>query len=193
MKRIFNAICAALVLALAISACSAPPTEEMQRARDAVTRAENDADAVTYAGNTVVHARDALTRMQDEADNKNYDTAKEFALEAINSAEKAIADGQSAKERSKTEASALLDSVQNSLAETSSAINNARNVPDIQLDFDALTQNTDGARQTYGEAQQSFQDGNNPDAIAKGQDARSQLADINTTINEAAFDTSRKQ
>jgi len=193
MKSIINAICAAFVFTLAISACAAPPTEEMQRARDAVTRAENDADAVAYAGNTVVHARDALTRMQDEADSKNYETAKEFAIEAINSAEKAIADGQSAKERSKTEASALLDSVQNSLAETSNAINNAKNVPDIQLDFNALTQGTDEARGTYNEAQQSFQDGNNPDAIAKGQSARGQLADINTTINEAAFDTSRKQ
>ena len=193
MKRIFSAICVAFVFVLAISACSAPPTEEMQRARDAVTRAENDADAVAYAGNTVVHARDALTRMQDEADSKNYDTAKEYALEAINSANKAIADGQSAKERSKAEASALLDSVQNSLAETSNAINNARSVPDIQLDFNAITQDTDEARQIYGEAQQSFQDGNNPDAIAKGQAVRGQLADINTTINEAAFDTSRKQ
>jgi hypothetical protein len=193
MKRIINAICVAFVLALAISACSAPPTEEMQRARDAVTRAENDADAVAYAGNTVVHARDALTRMQDEADSKNYDTAKEFAIEAINSANKAIADGQSAKERSKAEASTLLNSVQSSLAETSNAIDNAKNVPDIQLDFNALTQKTDEARDTYGEAQQSFQDGNNQDAIAKGQSVRGQLSDINTEINEAAFDTSRKK
>ena len=193
MKRIINAIIVVFIFPLAISACAAPPTEEMQRARDAVTRAENDADAVAYAGNTVVHARDALTRMQDEADSKNYETAKEFAIEAINSANKAIADGQSAKERSKTEASALLDSVQNSLAETSSAINNARNVPDIQLDFNTLTQRTDEARNTYGEAQQNFQDGNNQDAIAKGQSVRGELSDINTTINEAAFDTSRKK
>ena len=193
MKTIINAIILAFVFALAISACAAPPTEEMQRARDAVTRAENDADAVAYAGNTVVHARDALTRMQDEADSKNYDTAKEFAIEAINSANKAIADGQSAKERSKAEASTLLNSVQNSLAETSNAIDNARNVPDIQLDFGALTQKTDEARDTYGEAQQSFQDGNNQDAIAKGQSVRGQLSDINSEINEAAFDTSRKQ
>jgi len=193
MKRIINAIIVVFGLVLAISACSAPPTEEMQKARDAVTRAENDADAVAYAGNSVVHARDALTRMQEEADSKNYDTAKEFALEAINSAEKAIADGQSAKERSKTEASALLDSVQSSLAETSNAIDNAKNIPNIPLDFDALTQDTNEARETYGEAQQSFQDGNNPDAIAKGQSVRGQLSDINTKINEAAFDTSRKQ
>jgi len=193
MKRIINAIIVLFVFALAISSCAAPPTEEMQKARDAVTRAENDADAVAYAGNTVVHARDALTRMQDEADSKNYDTAKEFALEAINSAEKAIADGQSAKERSKAEASALLDSVQSSLAETSNTINNAKSVPDIQLDFDALTQDTDEARGTYNEAQKSLEGGNNQDAIAKGQSVRGQLSDINTKINEAAFDTSRKQ
>jgi hypothetical protein len=131
--------------------------------------------------------------MQDEADSKNYDTAKEFAIEAINSANRAIADGQSAKDRSKAEASSLLNSVQSSLTETSNAIDNAKNVPDIQLDFDALTQKTDEARDTYGEAQQSFQDGNNQDAIAKGQSVRGQLSDINTEINEAAFDTSRKK
>ena len=193
MKRIINTLAVVFVLVLAFSACAAPPIEEMQKARDAVIRAENDADAVTYAGNLIIHARDALTRMQSELDSKRYDMAKEFAIEAINNAEKAIAEGQSAKERSKTEAGALLDSVQNTLAETSNAIDNARNVPNIQLDFDALAQETDGAHETYNDARQSFQDGDNPDAIAKGQAARDLLSDINTKVNEAAFDTSRKQ
>jgi hypothetical protein len=193
MKRNICTFAAVFILVLAFFACASPPLEEMQKAEDAVTRAENDADAVTYAGNLVIHARDALTRMQSEADSKRYDVAKQFAAEAISNAEKAIAEGQSAKERSKAEAGALLDSVQNSLAETSSAVDNARNVPDIQLDFDALAQETDEAHETYGEARQSFQDGDNPDAIAKGQAARDLLSDINTKVNEAAFDTSRKQ
>jgi hypothetical protein len=181
------------ILVLAFSACASPPIEEMQKAEDAVTRAENDADAVTYAGNLVIHARDALTRMQSEADSKRYDVAKEFATEAINNAERAIAEGQAAKERSKAEAGALLDSVQTSLTETSNAIDNARTVQNIQLDFDALAQDKDEAHETYDEARQSFQDGDNPDAIAKGQAARDILSDINTKVNEAAFDTSRKQ
>jgi uncharacterized protein (DUF305 family) len=193
MKRNICALAAVFILVLAFSACASPPIEEMQKAEDAVTRAENDADAVAYAGNLVTHARDALTRMQSEAESKRYDVAKEFAAEAIRNAERAISEGQSGKERSKAEAGALLDSVQNSLAETSNAIDNARNVPNIQLDFDALTQDTGEAHETYGEARQSFQDGDNPDAIAKGQAARDLLSDINAKVNEAAFDTSRKQ
>jgi len=193
MKRIIGTLAVIFIMVLAFSSCSSPPTEEMQKAQDAVIRAENDADAVTYAGNTVIHARDALTRMQSEADSKRYDVAKQFAAEAINNAEKAIADGQSAKERSKAEAAALLDNVQSSLTETSSAISNARDVPDIQLDFDSLTQDTHEARETYDEAQQSFQAGDNPDAIAKGENARAILSDVNSKINEAAFDSSRKQ
>jgi len=193
MKKIINTIIVVFIFALVIFACAAPPLEEMQKARDAVTRAENDADAVAYAGNSIVRARDSLTRMQDEADSKNYDAAKEFAIEAINNAEKAIIDGQAAKARSKAEASALLESLQSLLPETSNAINNARGVPNILLDFNALTQDFAGASRVDDEAEQSFLDGNYQDAVTKGQAARFILSDINTRINEAAFDTSRKQ
>ena len=193
MKRIISTFAVVFMLVLAFSACAAPPIEEMQKAQDAVIRAENDADAVAYAGNLVIRARDALTRMQSEADSKRYDTAKEFAAEAISNAEKAISEGQAAKGRSKTEAATLLDSLQGLLAETLNAINNARNVPNILLDFDALARDMDAARGTYEEARQSFQAGNNPDAIAKGQTVRALLADINARISGAAIATSRKQ
>jgi len=193
MKRIISTLTVVFILVLAFSACTVPPLEEMQKARDAVTRAENDADAVTYAGNLVVRARDALTRMESEADSKRYDAVKEYAIEAINNAERAISEGQSAKERSKSEASALLDALKSLLTETQNAINKARSVPNILLDFNALTQDLNQARKIYDEAQQSFQAGNNLDAVAKGQSARTLLSDINTRINEAAFETSRKQ
>jgi hypothetical protein len=79
------------------------------------------------------------------------------------------------------------------LAETQSAIDNARNVPNILLDFNTLNKDMDQAREIYDEAQESFQAGNNLDAIAKGQSDRALLSDINARINNAAFDTSRKQ
>jgi len=193
MKRIINTFAAVFILVLAFSACAAPPLDEMQRARDAVTRAENDADAVTYAGNLIIRARDALTRMQSEADSKNYGAAKEFATEAINNAERAISEGLAAKARAKTEADALLSSLQNLLAETQSSLDNARNVPNILLDFNALDKDMNQARDIYDEALQSFQAGNNLDAIAKGESDRALLSDINARINNAAFDTFRKQ
>jgi hypothetical protein len=193
MKRIISTLTVVFIVVLVLSACAAPPMEEMQKARDAVFRAENDADAVAYAGNLVIRARDALTRMESEADSKRYDAAKEFAAEAINNAERAVAEGQSAKERSRSEAAALLDALQNLLTETQSAINAARGVPNILLDFNALAQDMEQALRIYDEARQSFQAGDYRDAAAKGQSVRSLLSDINTRINEAAFDTSRKQ
>jgi vacuolar-type H+-ATPase subunit I/STV1 len=193
MKKIINAISLVFIFALAISACATPPTEEMQRAQDAVIRAESDADAVTYAGNMITRARDALTRMQSEADSKRYDAAKEFAAEAIRNAERAISDGQSAKERLRAEAATLLDSLQNLLAETLNAINAARGVPNILLDFNVLMQDMDEAGRIYEEAQQSLQAGNYRDAVAKGQTVRSLLSNINAMISDAAFDTSRKK
>jgi len=193
MKRIINTFAVVFTLVLAFSACAAPPLEEMQKAQDAVTRAENDADAVTYAGNLIIRARDALTRMQSEADSKRYDTAKEFAAEAINNAERAISEGQSAKERSKTDAAALLDSLQSSLAETQNALNRARDVPNIILDFNDLSNDLNEAHKIYNEARQDFQVGNNLEAVEKGQSVRALLSDIDSRISGAAFETSRKQ
>ena len=191
--KIITRILTVVFFTLVVSACAAPPLEEMQKAQDAVTRAESDADAVAYAGNYIIRARDALTRMQSEADSKNYDAAKEFAAEAVSNAERAIAEGKSAKERSRSEASALLDSLQTLIGETQNVLDNAKNVPNILLDFNALTQDMDTARGTYDEARQNFQSGNNKDAIAKGQTVRTLLSDINARINEAAVDTSRKK
>ncbi|MDR2102358.1 MAG: DUF4398 domain-containing protein, partial [Treponema sp.] len=80
-----------VILAFFQGGCAKPPTEEMNNAAAAVTRAENDADAVTYAGNLLVRARDTLTRMQIEAEAKRYDAARALAAEAISAADKAIA------------------------------------------------------------------------------------------------------
>jgi hypothetical protein len=191
MKKICKRLL--IVIAFGFAACTAPPTEEMNRAHDAVIRAENDADAVTYAGNTLIRARDALVRMQDEADAKRYEEAKKYAAEAISNAEKAIADGKSGAERAREEATAVLNSLQGLIAETLSAINSARDVPNLQTDFDSITRNMDLARMNNDEAWSSFRADNFSDAIAKGHTVRSTLAEINSRLNVAAQDTIRKQ
>ena len=182
-----------IIIGMALAACSTPPTEEMQRAQDAVFQAESDANAVAYAGNTLVRARDALARMENEVEAKRYDAAKEFAAEAISLAERAITDGRTGRERARSEAENLLESLGDLLAETISALNAARQVENLILDFDAISQDLDLARRTYDEAWQSLEGNNFQDAIAKGQYARSLLSSINLRISEAAQATSRKQ
>ena len=192
MKKFFVLPPAIIIFSLILAACSLPPTEEMNRALDAVTRAENDANAVAYAPNALIRAREALTRMQSEADAKRYDAAKNHAFEAISNAERAIADGKTGLARARDEAMSLINSLSGPLAETAGAINAARQVQNIQLDLDALSRDMGFARRTYDDARQSFQDDNYMDAIARAQAVRSILSGINARINEAAQATTRK-
>ena len=180
----------AAIIIVFLAACATPPTEEMGKAHDAVMRAENDTDAVTYAGNTLTRARDALTRMQDEADAKRYDAAKNYAAEAVNLAEQAIADGRNGAARAREEAANLLSSLQGPLAETSNALDIAQQ-SDMKLDYDTLSGEMDSANHTYSDAMQSLEGENYPDATAKGQAVRGLLSSINSSLNDAA--STRKQ
>ena len=181
-----------IFIILLISACATPPTEEMNMAKDAVVRAENDADAVSYAPNLLVRARDALNEMQNEANSKRYDSAKNFANEAINYAERAITEGRAGAARAREEAANLVNGLQTPLAETANALNNAQR-NDIILDYAGLSGDLDTANQTYNDARQSLQSENYPRAITQGQNVRSMLNDINSSISQGAQAASRKQ
>ena len=182
-----------VVLAMILAACATPPTEEMNKAQDAVTQAENDANAVTFAPNTLVRARDSLTKMQEEANSKRYDAAKNFAADAITNAEKAIADGKTGAARAREEAENLLNSLAGPLAETTSALDAAQKVNNIDLDFASLLRDLDTAKSNYDEARQSLQANRYQDAIDKGQNVRSILASINARLTDATQATFRKQ
>jgi hypothetical protein len=193
MKKITFAVMALIFLGLVLSACKTPPIEEMQRAEEAVTRAESDANAVTYAGNAIIRARDALTKMHDEAAAKRYDAAKNYAVEAFNNAERAIEDGKLGVVRTRDEASNLINSLQDLFTEISNSIDAARKVENLVLNLNSVVRDFNYAEQVYKEAKQNFQDENYRDAIDNAQLARSTLASITIMVSEAAQDTSRKQ
>ena len=182
-----------LLICFYMIACATPPVEEMNRAQNAVTRAENDPDAVAYAGGAIIRARDALEKMQSEADAKRYDEAKEYAAAATRNAEQAITDGKIGAELARNQALSLINSLGEPLAETADAISTAREVPNITVDFDTLSQDLDAAYSTYDDAWQNFQDENYQDAIDESQNVRSTISSINTILSEAAQDTSRKK
>jgi hypothetical protein len=193
MKKFIVMSTAVFIFGWVLAACATPPTNEMNRATDAVTRAENDADAVTYAPNTLIRAREDLARMQSEADAKRYDAAKNYAAEAINEAERAIVEGRAGALRARDEAVNLINNVGNLQTETTNALNTARQVSGLQLDFDSLSWDLDAAGRLYDEARQSLQANNYPDTIARAGNARSIFSDINTRITGAAQDSSRKR
>jgi len=169
-----------IVSALVFS-CAKPPLAEMESAKEAVFRAENDADAVAFAGGTLARARDSLRRMQVEADSKRYDAAKTHAAEAKAQAEKAIADGKAAAGRASDESSTLISGLRSELDDTSRNLNGAR-YQQLNLDFNALNRELDTASDTTDQAEADQAQGKFQDALEKGRQVRAALGDINQKI-----------
>jgi hypothetical protein len=180
-------------LVIALGACAKPPTAEMEAAEAAVTRAENDPDAAAYADSALARARNALTRAQTEVKAKRYDSAKTYAAEAVSTAEKAVSDGRAAAARAKEEAGALLTQVKELLTDTENALENAKTVPLVQLDFPALTGDLDGARNNISQADAANNTNRPREALDKGRAARSALGDIQNKIGDGVRAVSRKK
>jgi len=185
MKSVRFCFVTALVLAILVAGCAKPPVEDMDMAEAAVARAENDADAVTYAQATLERAREALRTMRSEAEAKRYDEAKAYAADAVATAERAIAEGRDGAERARGEAQALLSELPPLIAQTEQGMDAAKNAG-LDLDFDSLYSDFGGAVENADRASDAFASGRYADATASGRTARNGLSDINTRIAGAA-------
>jgi flagellar biosynthesis/type III secretory pathway protein FliH len=172
--------------------CSKPPTEEMNNAVEAVTRAENDIDAVTYAGGSISRAKDSLERMRTEADSKRYDAAKAYAIEAIAAADRAISEGKAGAERARSEAVALVSQLRPMIADTEQGLKAAESAK-LALDFDDLEREFDNAVYNTNEAQASINGGRYNNALERGRNARIGLNNINQQLSNATMSLSRKK
>jgi hypothetical protein len=192
-QRIPLILMIALALTALISGCAKPPTEEMDNAEAALVRAENDPDAAAYGNASIVRARDALAAMRSEAAAKRYDSAKTYAQEAINAAERAIADGRTGAQRAQDQASLVLNGVRTNLEETHRNIDAAKGVTGIQLDFDAIDGDYASAENQADQAQSAFNAADYTGSLERSQSARSLLGDINAKISRASIAASRKK
>ena len=190
MKQIPIFLVSVMVIVL-FTGCAKPPTEEMNRATEAVTRAENDNDTITYAANTLSRAKDALAKMNAEANSKRYDTAKSFAVEAYNTAERAMSEGRAGAIRVRDEAAALVSQLPPMVAETSQGLNAAR-AAGLPLNFDTLDSEFTTASNNADKAQTAFSGNQYHDAIDLGKSARTGLNDINQQLSNAAATVRRK-
>jgi PBP1b-binding outer membrane lipoprotein LpoB len=192
MKLTLSIFFAALVLAMLATGCTKPPTEEMNNAIEAVTRAENDVDAVTYAGNSIARAKEALANMKTEADSKRYDAAKNYANEAINAAERAISEGRTGAERARSEAVALVSQLRPLIAETEQGLH-AAEAAKLALDFDALERELDNAVYNTDEAEAAIRNARYAIALERGRTARMGLNSINQQLSMGTLAVSRKK
>ena len=174
-------ICAVLMV---VMACAQPPEAEMQSAREAVFRAENDDAAVQYGFSSLARARSALNNMQAEADAKRYDAAKTHAAEAIAAAERAIADGKAGINRVRDESAAAIAGLKPEIEETARNVNGAR-YSQLPLDYNALNRSIREAYDTLEQAEVDHGFGRYHDSINKTMAIRSTLSNINSTISDA--------
>ena len=174
------AIITIILLVFALG-CAKPPLAEMESAREAVFRAENDSEAVLYGGSSLARARDALRRMQVEADSKRYDAAKTHAAEAIAAAEKAITDGKAGASRIRDEAAAMLSGLKPAIEETERNLNGAR-YSGLTLDYNELNKELNDARDTTDRAEIDQAMGRYQEALDKGKTARAAISDINEKL-----------
>jgi predicted S18 family serine protease len=192
-NTVIKAIILLFGLIIVLGGCAKPPTAEIEAAETAVTRAENDPDAATYAENTLARARNALSRARTEVNTKRYDSAKSYAAEAVSAAEKAITDGRAAALRAREEAGGLLTQVKSLLSDTEAALESAKKVPRVPLDFPALTGGLNNARNDLSQAEAASNANRPREALEKGRSARSALGDIQNKINDGVRSVSRKK
>ncbi|MDR0487329.1 MAG: hypothetical protein LBG91_03690 [Treponema sp.] len=191
MKKL-KFVCFFCIFLIFAAGCAKPPIAEMDSAKEAVTRAENDADAVLYGGSSLARARNALKMMQAEADSKRYEAAKTHASEAIAAADKAIADGKTGAARARDEAASLLSGLGPAIEETGKGINAARSA-NLALDYPELEQELSGARRDRDQAETALLDSNYQTAMEKGVNARGTISDINQKLTNATMIVSRKK
>jgi len=173
------------ILIVIISGCEQPPLAEMDSAREAVFRAENDADAVQYAAGTLARAQDALRRMQIEADAKRYDSARTLAAEAASAAEKAVNDGRAASQRAGVDSAALVNGLRSEIDETTSNVSAAR-YAQMDLDYESLDSRIVNAHNAADKAEADQAAGRYQDAANGAREVRSDLANMNQIVANAA-------
>jgi hypothetical protein len=188
----FAGIIVALATLILITACAKPPTEEMEAARTAVTRAENDPDVAVYAVSTLARAREALANMEAEAEAKRYDTARSYAAEAEAGAEKAINDARTQAARARDDSANALNALRNAVSETDTAIAQGKGNR-LALDWTEIDRDYQDAQGIAGEAEAAAQANRYRDVVERANTARTTLSAINAQISAASLAVTRKK
>jgi hypothetical protein len=185
-------IAAMLVALVLITACAKPPTEEMEAARTAVTRAENDPDVAVYAVSGLARAREALANMEAEAEAKRYDAARTYATEAETGADRAINDARSAATRARDDSANALNALRTAVSETDVTIAQGRENR-LALDWTEIDREYQDAQGIAGEAEAAAQANRYRDVVERANAARTTLSSINARISGASLAVTRKK
>jgi len=193
MKFIQNSLICVLFISLALMiGCTQPPTEEMNRAEEAVARAENDPNAVNYSGNLIARAKDSLALMHEEADAKRYDAALTYANDAITLADRAINEGSGQAWLNRNEASSVMGNVGSQILETGQRIDKAKDAK-LPLDYETIDRDFNTAQRTFDQARSAMSSNRYQEAIFLSNNVKSDLNSINQKLGTTVMEVTRKK
>jgi hypothetical protein len=164
----------------------------MEAARTAVARAENDPDVAVYAVSTLARAREALSNMEAEALAKRYDTARNYASEAVTNAEKAINDARTAMTRAREDSANALNALRNAITETDATIAQGKRSR-LSLDWNQIDRDFAGAQTVAGEAEAAAAANRYRNVVERANTARTALSTITAQISGASLAVTRKK
>lgn len=178
---------------ISIAACAQPPEEEMAAARQAVGEAAGDPDVRQYAPRTLDEAKRLLSEMETASENRQYDSARSLAGEARSAAERAVQDAAGAKSSARNRAETAVAGAITALEEARDALNNARGVSGIRLDFQTVRGDLETQAREITAAESAIQNEQFSDAESRADNVRSSIADVVRRISSAVRAASGKK
>jgi hypothetical protein len=192
MKKITILMTIFLLAAVTVVSCAKPPEEEMNAAEAALSKAQNDPNAVQYGAIALKRAQNAATTMRQAASEKRYDDAKIAAQTVVSAAEQAIADGKKGAAAAKSAADQLLNSVKAQQVETRAALDKAKEAS-LVMDYDAAEGNMTNAQTKIDQGSAANAQARYTDGTTALNDARSLLTGVQDAVSAAVAPVSRKK
>ncbi|MCX7655991.1 MAG: DUF4398 domain-containing protein [Treponemataceae bacterium] len=195
MKRRISLLNPAILIVFALVgwACTQPPTGEMQKATEAVTKAQQDPLVPIYAPESLQRATDLLAQMNEAAAAKKYDTAKKLALDAQAAAEQAISDATTRQEQARNEANKAIEALKKAFPEVETALTAARKARNPRINIEKLSQDFQKARASLNTAESSYATGQYKAAYDTAITGRNTLSSIMEAISRATQINSKKK
>jgi len=184
------AICVAA--SLSFSGCSSAPTEEINATRTAVTAAQTD-DVRTYAPESLKAAEDTLAQATGEVQTqdakfgltRDYNAASELLKQAKDEAEKAQADAQANKAKTKTEAEVLISGLATQLDDAKKALATAPKGKDTRAELEALQNDLASAEDAASAASTSMTEEKYADALGQAKTAQEKAEGVIAQVTAA--------
>lgn len=193
MRKMRIALPVVLVGLAMVMGCAKPPQEQIDSAKQAIENART-AGAADYAPNSLADAENAMQQLETElaaqekkfALLRSYKNSTAMATTAVQTAERAVADAQAGKERTRGEAEMLITQAKTAMEEANGMLATAPAGKGSQMDIEMMKADLAGVATTLAEAEAAFQAESFMQAKAKAEAAMSAASSVKSAVEQAA-------